>query len=142
MEINLTENQNKFLQERHYGYIAVISPKTGFPHVTPMWAGMYNNNFYVITSTESAKHRFLKSQENAKIGITIVSSSGHPYLGVVGHAKVIYKEDSSVYNDVVTMLVTKYVNEEERKARINKVLAADDRIVIEILPTRIFGSVK
>ncbi|MHA2169195.1 MAG: pyridoxamine 5'-phosphate oxidase family protein [Candidatus Kariarchaeaceae archaeon] len=139
MVLAFSETQAEFMNEQHYGNIAVISPKTGFPHVTPVWALLYDNKIYVVTTTQSAKYKFI--QKNQNVGITILPSEGYPYLGIAGLGKILSQKEFPGFKDIITRIVNKYVEEDKQKARVDSIINAGDRIIIEISPESIFGSV-
>ena len=134
-----SKKQVEFMGEQHYGNIAVISPKTGLPHVTPVWVLLYDNKIYVVTTTQSAKYRFIK--KNQQVGITILPSEGYPYLGISGSGRILFQKEFPDFKDIITRIVRKYVEGDKQEGRVDSIINAGDRIIIEITPQTVFGSV-
>ncbi len=141
MDKNFNENQINFLKRKIFGSISVISPRTGLPHITPVWLLEFENKLYVITTTQSSKYKFITKNSN-KVGVTVTPPDGYPYLGIAGVAQIRYKTEFSNYKTIVTHMVNKYIKKDDADARIERIMHTEDRIMIEITPEKIFGTIK
>ncbi|MCY3414642.1 MAG: pyridoxamine 5'-phosphate oxidase family protein [Candidatus Heimdallarchaeota archaeon] len=132
---------NYLTNENHYGVVAVINPRSHYPHQAPVWIGYYKEKLYIITTNKSAKYRYISEGSN-KIGINILPASGYPYLSIIGNAAVRVKSTYNQFKEVVEIMVKKYVEEKLIEERIEKIMTSDEHIIIEVEPIHVFGQVK
>ena len=135
MPVNFSKEQINLLEQKTIAIIGVISP-TGIPHLTPIWFVEHEKKIYFSTLTSRSKYKFIA--KNTSIGINITHPEGHPYISLVGKANIRRKEEFSDYKLVLTELFAKYISPAERETALQKNLANEERVLIEIVPTKIF----
>jgi len=138
---NFTQTQLEFFKEKNYAIIAVPNNNNDYPHLTPVWNNYYKDKVYVITTTDSAKYRYISKGSN-KLGLSILPADGFPYLSITGNATIRRSEEFDEFEKIIRSIVNKYIPKDKAEERINGILAAGNRILIEIEPVNVFGSVK
>lgn len=126
--------QHELLDLKTVGIVSVISPN-GSPYQSPIWFVEYNGKIYFSTETTRTKGKFLS--KNKHIGINITHPNSFPYISIVGKANIYKKDEFQDYRKVLSLLFERYTKPEEIEKGIENNLKNKNRILVEIVPTRV-----
>ena len=134
MSILFLSEHKDLLERKITGLVSVIAP-SGFPYITPIWFVEFEGKIYFSTESTRKKGEFLA--KNDKIGFNITHPDGHPYLTVVGKANIRRKDEFNEYKKVLGLIFDRYMDPSKKDEGIEKNLANESRILIEIVPERV-----
>lgn len=142
---NFDTSHVEFINSGKICVVGVISPTSGFPHLTPTGILCYNNKLYVGIRTDTAKYKFIKKGNN-KVGVTILdpkaflSANSGAYLSVNGIARLEYKETLVDYEKIIRKMLENYDSKKETvEESFNSIIKAGDWALIELTPEKIFS---
>ena len=135
-----TTCQKDFLARPIFANISIIHAKFRLPIVFPAWVLEYENKLYLTTAVQAHKVKYI--EKDNRIGLNIVDPKGYPYLAISGTASFIHKADSARFDLLRNKIVDKYDVSGDYRARTAKDPNPIERIMIEIVPMKIFGGVK
>lgn len=137
--IDLSLSEQEFMKKKYFASLSVISPKTGLPHVTTVWAHYQDGKFYVISNKATAKYRFIENGSN-KVGLNIPDPKGFPYISVNGEAKLYFENDRDDFWDTIITIIKKYNNGDAVDQWLKKMKDAGNRFLLEIDPINLFST--
>lgn len=138
--IELSPAQEEFMHQKIFASIAVISPRTGLPHVTTVWAHYQDGKFYVITNKTRAKYKFILAG-STKIGLNLFHPNGFPYLSVNGEAKLVFPEDRSDFWEICLKIIKQYNSGDAVNQWLKRMQDAGDRMLIELEAQNLYTTV-
>ncbi len=152
MKRQFSFNSSKATDQEIYEYIdtrenifiiSFVSPKTGIPHMCPVWGIFLNGSFFFQTDDHTVKVKYIK-QGYEKIGISIVDpalfpdykQNSIPYLSFGGSALIRLKSEFPEFVPILNEIFVKYIpDEQERKKVLEEVLTLrKNRVLIEVIP--------
>lgn len=152
MKEQFSFNSTKATDQEIYEYIdtrenifiiSFVSPKTGIPHMCPVWGIFLDGSFFFQTDDHTVKVKFIKKGSN-KLGVSIVdpdlfpdySRNSIPYLSFGGSALIRSKAEFPEFIHILNQIFLKYIlNEQERKNILEEVLTLrQSRVLIEVIP--------
>ena len=131
--MSLVKKLEKFsdiINKKAFAHLSTIEPN-GFPHTTPVWFSMENNNFLVNTAVGRRKDRNMK--QNPEVALSI-QDPDNPYSYVSIQGTIIERTKNGA-DDHIDSLAKKYLNADKYPYR----SPSEVRVVYKIKPTAIFG---
>lgn len=120
------------LEENIVANIAVINPD-GRPTLFPVWCVLHDGKIYFSTKADHDKCRFIES--NSSVGLSIVHPKGSIFLSLTGEAGVKDRYDLDQFDEIMSRIVHKYVQDMEKATEFVRKLKNDQsRRLVEITP--------
>lgn len=128
-----TDEMNEFLEEPWLAFVSTLTPNTGHPHVTPIWAYYDGSSFYMTLMDGNPKTRALEKDNRVALAI---GNDALPFKAVLVHGTVeLVREDM---RSIIRKISKKYVGEEQADA-IADLLLNDPQVIAKVTPTRIYA---
>ena len=135
MVTNFSKDQRELLDLKITALVSVIS-SSGYPYMTPIWYVEHEGKIYFSTEITRKKGEFLTN--NNKIGLNVTHPNGHPYLSIVGKGNIRRKNEFQDYKKILSLIFDRYAKAETKEQGIENNLKNENRILVEIIPERIF----
>ncbi len=124
------EKYSEIINKKAFAHLSTIEPN-GFPHTTPVWFSMEDNNFLVNTAIGRRKDRNMK--KNPEVALSIQDPENpYSYVGIQG--TVIERTEDGA-DDHIDTLAKKYLNADTYPYR----SPSEVRVIYKIKPITIFG---
>jgi len=128
-----TEEMNVFLKEPWLAFVSTLTPNTGHPHVTPIWAYYDGDYFYMTLMDGNPKTRALAKDHRVALAF---SSDVLPFKAVLVHGAVeLVRKD---IRPIIRNICKKYVGEDQAEA-VTDLLLSDPQVIAKVTPTRIYA---
>lgn len=120
------------LEESIVANVAVINSK-GRPTLFPVWCVLHDGKIYFSTKVDHDKCVFIES--NPSVGLSIVHPKGSIFLSLTGEAEILNRYDIDQFDEIMSRIVHKYVQDIEKANEFVKKLKNDaTRRLVQITP--------
>ena len=129
----LTDDQRRFLEERHFSVLGTIN-QFGAPHLTVMWYLLDGDE--IVFNTKAGRKKDSNLTRDPRVSLLVYDSSGYKYLRIDGKVRII--TDPQVTQADIHRLARRYHGDADAAERAIARFVTEERISYRLPTDRVY----